>query len=116
MKKGFKPHFSHYLAFLGKKISKADALSIAPVVVIILIALIIGCVPEKNYRILSFFFDGVPNPNKNQEVVVADTSTVENLSIATTPRNVKPEFYEHQPYKEEKCKEKFDRMFGGNKG
>ncbi|HEY4798823.1 MAG TPA: hypothetical protein VII99_07090, partial [Bacteroidia bacterium] len=36
------------------------------------------CSSEKQYKILSFFFDGVPEPNKTTEVVIKDTTSTDS--------------------------------------
>ncbi|HXC06060.1 MAG TPA: cytochrome c3 family protein [Bacteroidia bacterium] len=61
--------------------------------------LVVRCTPVKQYKVLSFFFDGVPNPNKapdSQQLVKGDSNLIVSL--------YKPEFYFHKPYEEEKCK------------
>lgn len=70
---------------------------------IVLLALggIVSCAPEKQYHILSFFFDGVPDPNA-KVVSTSDSSAVDTTAVVAS--NVKPEFIEHKPYAEEKCK------------
>ena len=45
------------------------------------VAMMMSCNAEKRFKILSFFFDGVPNPN-NSEVVVATRDTVSSDSLA----------------------------------
>jgi predicted CXXCH cytochrome family protein len=57
----------------------------------------VQCTPVKKYQVLSFFFDGVPDPNKKTEVL---TPVHDTVIVAAT----KPEFYTHKPYEEEKCK------------
>ncbi|MFI5150495.1 MAG: cytochrome c3 family protein [Bacteroidia bacterium] len=61
--------------------------------------LAIRCTPAKQYKVLSFFFDGVPDPNKKEEINPANKS--DSGLIASV---YKPEFYTHKPYEEEKCK------------
>lgn len=62
------------------------------------IGLAVGCNPKKHYKLLSFFFDGVPDPNAPAR------------STARAGRNTadKPErpviFSTHKPFEEENCK------------
>jgi len=51
-----------------------------------------GCSVEKNYKVLSFFFDGVPDPNAPDRY--------DGRAIAESPT-----YSEHQPYSEEGCLE-----------
>jgi predicted CXXCH cytochrome family protein len=54
------------------------------------LAVFVGCSAKKNYKTLSFFFDGVPDPNAPQGFSSRRGS------------NLKPVFI-HKPYAEEKC-------------
>ncbi len=65
-------------------------------------ALIIRCTPEKKFRSLSFFFDGVPDPTTKTDLVVSAVADSSLVAIATTPA-IKPEGSEHKPFAEEKC-------------
>ena len=56
--------------------------------------LVVQCTPVKKYEVLSFFFDGVPQPNKKIEATVAVHDSVIVLAA-------KPEFYTHRPYEED---------------
>ena len=64
-----------------------------------------GCSVEKHYELLSFFFDGVPNPNALPVTPTAGGS-------AMTMRQ-SPTYTIHKPFKDEKCdachKSMFDR-------
>jgi predicted CXXCH cytochrome family protein len=53
-----------------------------------------GCSPEKNYEVLSFFFDGVPDPN----APVLATATGAALRRS-------PTYSIHKPFQEERCAE-----------
>ena len=60
----------------------------------------VNCTPEKQYRVLSFFFDGVPDSTKKNDVA----SIVKNDSLgAPVATTIKPESYLHKPYGENKC-------------
>jgi hypothetical protein len=43
-------------------LSRARAVALVALVVFAVIALA-GCSPQRKYKVLSFFFDGVPDPN-----------------------------------------------------
>ena len=61
---------------------------------------IVRCTPEKQFKVLSFFFDGVPDSTKKTEVA----SVVKNDSLGVPiVTNIKPESYLHKPYAENKC-------------
>ncbi|MCG3125020.1 MAG: hypothetical protein GIKADHBN_03536 [Phycisphaerales bacterium] len=55
-----------------------------------------GCSVEKNYKLLSFFFDGVPDPDQVRAVQEAAARGEGDLTQS-------PTYTVHQPYKEEKC-------------
>ena len=57
---------------------------------LIVLAVFVGCSTKKNYKTLSFFFDGVPDPNAPQGFSSRRGS------------NLKPVFI-HKPFAEEKC-------------
>lgn len=68
-----------------------------------IILFIAACTSEKQYKVLSFFFDGVPNPKyKTTQVVPKDTTDEKAVVVASTAG--RPEMYQHKPYAEEKCK------------
>lgn len=54
-----------------------------------------GCVTEKNYKVLSFFFDGVPDPNAPP--VALDEFTADGQRV------VRAVAFIHKPYAEGKC-------------
>lgn len=64
-----------------------------------------GCSVEKHYELLSFFFDGVPNPNALPVTPTAGGNTASMRASAT--------YTIHKPFLEEKCdschKSMFDR-------
>lgn len=60
----------------------------------------ISCSPEKNYKTLTFFFDGVPDPNAKP--------TLTDSSNGTKEQNLKQyvkteEIFTHPPYQEKAC-------------
>ncbi len=61
---------------------------------------LVRCTPEKQFKVLSFFFDGVPDSTKKTEAA----SAVKNDSLGVPiVKNIKPESYLHKPYGENKC-------------
>lgn len=80
--------------------------------VVIVFAFISSCVTEENYKYLSFFFDGVPDPIINENIVIsaADSSTqIVNIDNADS----KPSIYKHVPYAENECNSCHDKNFLG---
>src|SRR5437868_12147121 len=64
-----------------------------------LLALFVGCSTEKRYKVLSFFFDGVPNPH------APAASAQGELDSQQPGAAVRPIAYIHKPYGENKCNE-----------
>lgn len=60
-----------------------------------------ACSIQKHYRILSFFFDGVPNPEKAEIIVEVDTVEIEVDTLVAV--NTVPLEYVHKPYQDRKC-------------
>jgi predicted CXXCH cytochrome family protein len=56
----------------------------------------LGCSIEKNYKVLSFFFDGVPDPNAPMK----PTRPGGTVDIEQSPT-----YSAHKPWKEERCEE-----------
>nr|WP_277926360.1 cytochrome c3 family protein [Aestuariivivens sediminicola] len=70
--------------------------------------IVYACSPTSAYRIRSFLFDGVPDPN---EVIVVNIDSTNN-SIDSTENNIrltKPDFYKHPPYAKKECSSCHDR-------
>jgi predicted CXXCH cytochrome family protein len=65
--------------------------------------LIIACTPQKKYRVLSFFFDGVPEPISEHLTISLDSvSNNDDVNVALGDK--KTELYLHEPYKDcENC-------------
>lgn len=66
--------------------------------VAIMSILLAGCSPQRNYKVLSFFFDGVPDPNKP---VGAAQDEMAEFGPRTPGAQVIA--FEHKPYKDGKC-------------
>jgi predicted CXXCH cytochrome family protein len=79
---------------------------------LIAITIISSCVTKRNYKSLSFFFDGVPDPSVKEKVEIShiDSSaqTVEIDSSIT-----KPIVFKHFPYAENDCNSCHDKKFLG---
>lgn len=62
----------------------------------VLLAIWSGCSVRKHYKILSLFFDGVPDPNAPRASVLPGSSVPGQLRDS-------PTYSVHQPFLEEKC-------------
>ncbi|MCK5443373.1 MAG: hypothetical protein KAJ23_15925 [Maribacter sp.] len=63
--------------------------------------LLYACSSSSSYRMRSFFFDGVPNPADQLQVVLDSTTILDSLGNATVI--VKPDMYVHPPYENRGC-------------
>ena len=78
-----------------------------------------GCDEETTYKVLSFFFDGVPKPGTENSIdefvrTLADTtddSTKQNI-VVVNQRPPEPELFIHKPYKERRCDDCHQSGFG----
>jgi predicted CXXCH cytochrome family protein len=61
--------------------------------------LTLGCSVRKNYKTLSFFFDGVPDPN----APVARAAGPSGPGVPTYSYEVVAKMYQHKPYAEGNC-------------
>lgn len=61
-----------------------------------------GCTPQERYRILSFFLDGVPDPNAPVERK-SPSEGVSMIPAGGVPSKPKVVYYAHKPFAEEKC-------------
>ena len=78
---------------------------------VIITSLFIACSPEISYKVLSFLFDGVPDPDENEIVAVNDS--LSQIDSIATERVIKPQFVLHPPYKERACTNCHDRSTMG---
>ena len=62
-----------------------------------LLVLFAGCSSERRYKVLSFFFDGVPNPN------APAAGTQDEFAAQRAGGVAIPIAYTHKPYAENKC-------------
>lgn len=63
-----------------------------------------ACAPDTRYRVLSFFFDGVPEPGAPPKRV----QTGPGLLVAAPPPRKQVVVYRHPPYVDNKCRECHD--------
>ncbi|MFC2086433.1 cytochrome c3 family protein, partial [Bacteroidota bacterium] len=70
-----------------------------------ILILIGACSPEINYKILSFVFDGVPDPSKPAVFVDIDSrNTIDStLNLAVVKKEIKPKSTSHLPFKDNAC-------------
>jgi len=61
---------------------------------------IIACSTQKNYKTLSFFFDGVPDPVSDSLIVQTDSLSSDSMQTIAL---LVPEIYYHDPYKAKEC-------------
>ncbi len=68
----------------------------------VIVSAVHGCSVEKNYALLSFFFDGVPNPNAMPVLAASGDPAAMRAS---------PTYTVHPPYLENRCVECHGRAF-----
>lgn len=74
----------------------------------------VACSVQKNYKTLSFFFDGVPEPVNDSLMVQVDTTLNDSLSAdMLLALNSVPEVYYHAPYQEKLCSDCHDSQVMG---
>lgn len=75
-------------------------------IILVFGVVLLSCTPQKRYSVLSFFFDGVPDPegyiNDSTNGFDERKTTSFNLAITSENRNIT---YFHVPYKEQQCNE-----------
>ena len=72
-------------------------------ILIAAIAFIIACSPKSNYKTLSVFFDGVPDPDAIDSTAIADSIKQGEASNTPIIVPVTPQFVFHPPYVEKEC-------------
>ena len=70
--------------------------------IVITVTVVSSCVTEDNYKYWSFFFDGVPDPSRsdNLEINLSDSSA---LAIEDDITKNTPRIFKHAPYSENEC-------------
>lgn len=74
-----------------------------------------SCDEETRYQVLSFFFDGVPPPGSQEQMVTVVDSTRDSTATqpqARQPRVPQTTWYLHKPYKEKRCNDCHESGFG----
>ncbi len=69
-----------------------------------LLLLLVACDVKKNYNILSFFFDGVPNPVERintSKTIELDSTKIKRHNLVL--KKTQPNFIFHKPFKQRKC-------------
>lgn len=67
---------------------------------------IVRCTSEKRFKVLSFIFDGVPDPSKkatNDSIALSNSTSSSDTLKKNISNTVIPESYMHKPYEEHKC-------------
>ena len=82
---------------------------------IILVSVFGGCSSISHNKVLSFFFDGVSDPNYKELNAVNDSlSQLDSTGIAeVTERVPKPQFTYHPPYRDKECSSCHDKSSMG---
>jgi len=67
--------------------------------------ILVSCSPGTNYKILSFFFDGVPDPNAPEQTKPDSLSVnaVKPVRVQQNRSRFLQENYLHPPYKDKEC-------------
>ncbi|MEZ4999554.1 MAG: cytochrome c3 family protein [Bacteroidales bacterium] len=84
-------------------------------VVVVFAMIITSCSTEKNYRLLSFFFDGVPSPVNTIQAGDSATGTFDQLTGGPDSAEIRivPVYIIHAPYEEKDCMNCHDRNSPG---
>jgi len=63
-----------------------------------------GCSSAHSHKVLSFFFDGVPEPANDKAASLADSLLTRDTTLAASVKTpVKPMGYYHSPYQDKQC-------------
>lgn len=68
-----------------------------------LCTLIVACSPNRKFTVLSFFFDGVPEPTATSEIISGDSLSSQSLYSDSAVIAMVPSIYNHYPYQEKEC-------------
>jgi len=74
-----------------------------PFALVLLLLFLPGCSTIHNYQLLSFFFDGVPNPNAKDSINSQQLTNPSDTALVLNQVNAPPKNSFHQPYKEREC-------------
>jgi predicted CXXCH cytochrome family protein len=84
---------------------RVNNIKLITLMMIIILINLSGCSTTHRYKTLSFFFDGVPNPDKGIAIQSSD-SLIRKDTTATAQNSlgkIIPQMYFHPPYKEKEC-------------
>ncbi len=83
------------------------------IIILLFLLLFSACTPEKKYRILSFFFDGVPNPSatkatsaateKEKQAITEAERSAEKIKNILKRTEAKRTVSSHPPYVKRQC-------------
>ncbi len=71
---------------------------------IMIVLFFTACSIQTRYEVLSFIFDGVPDPNNSENIEIKDSAVIDSTKILNIAANInKPKTYFHPPYQERSC-------------
>lgn len=81
------------------------------IALLLLFMLLAACSPNKQFSVLSFFFDGVPSMEDSVNTNPVDTLLLADLDLDSLNyvMTSDPSMYYHKPYQEKKCMECHDK-------
>ncbi len=68
---------------------------------LLILIILVSCSPETKYGVLSFFFDGVPDPHKTEKT--KDSANVSKPEKELVAKNAIKTLVMHPPYEEKAC-------------
>ncbi len=92
-----------------QKIGKIHMLSI----LFITTTYFMACTPKKSYKVLSFFFDGVPIPDTTEYLASVDSILAADSTNITATNNLVPAMFYHAPYQKKQCESCHDQRSMG---
>lgn len=81
---------------------------------LLLSLLLAACTPKVRLNVLSFLFDGVPDPTLVSEITPGDSLLFDNSDSLSVEFTVIPSMYYHYPYQEKECMSCHDQNIVGN--
>jgi predicted CXXCH cytochrome family protein len=88
----------------AKRMLKNFSWQVTILLLAVFIVYLSGCSTSNNFKTLSFFFDGVPDPSKTASTQVIDSlSSLDTLALALNPVNKGPQMQLHSPYQDKQC-------------
>lgn len=87
-------------------------MKLSSLVFFVLLSCLFGCSSQNQIKVLSFFFDGVPNPSREAGVHPSDTLGRKDTTAIkqSTMGKIFPRLYFHAPYKQQECSQCHDRI------